>query len=172
MFRLTILYLLMFFLNLPTGTMAMGWFNEHIPRKELVTPIIDFEVSLLEKSPQARAFKFIYAGEYSAKLIMYGTKANQPPRAKSLAVRDFSLRGIVEIRNSNGVFFSSPFKTIVGSTQTGAYLMSFEVDKKYVDEESVFSVSFDLDDQDILLYFDLDKTRLYVRKELKHSFFD
>ena len=172
MFWRIFIYLVVFFFNFTSMALAMDWLNERIPRKELVTPVVSFKVDLLENSQQTENIKFKYPGQYSVNLIMYGTKANQPPRADSLATRDFSLQGLVEIENSRGVFYRSPFDIIFGSNKTGAYLMSFELDRQHVDEESVFRIRFDSTNQELPKYFEVNKTQLYVRKELKKSIFD
>ena len=170
MFRQFVICSLMIFSSV---AMAMSLFNETVPRKELMMPVIDLNVSLLERSSQSNTFKFKYSGFYSVNLVLFGTKQNEPPRAGDfLVARDFSLKGTIEIGNSDGVFITSPFKAIVASNQTGAYLIEFDVDKKDLDQEYIFSIRFDVTDQDMPLYFNLDKTRLYVRKHLKNSIFD
>ena len=169
MFRLVVLHLLVLFLALPTSTVAMNWFDEYIPRKELLEPVIIFDVNLLDQSPQAKVFEFKYPGRYRVDLSIRHTKANMPPRT-DLSDRVFSLRGSLDIRNSQGVIFNSSFNKEVKSNNTGVKLMVFELDDKYLSGEKVFSVSFYEIGQDISQYFE--SVQIYVRKELKHSIFD
>lgn len=166
------IYLVAMFLSLTNTANAMDWFNERVPTKKLVTPVISFNVDPSDKQRKSQTFQFKYKGQYSVNLILYGTDANQPPRAGGLPPKEFSLRGAIEVENSDGVFISSPFDTVFGSSQTGAYLISFEIDEDKIDKKSIFQIEFEAINKDLVKYFKLDETQLYVRKELRESIFD
>lgn len=173
-FRVTLLLACFACVIYASSSYSMAWFNERIPRKALLEPVLRMSLDPGSSEAQTKVMKFKYAGRYSGNLLFRRASGAGLPVGEEGGIREieyFDLKGRVEIRGRDGnLLMMREFEEKVFKNDAGLRLFQFETDEVGMKGDKVFSIQFERVDAEFSAYFS--STELYVRKELKHSLFD
>jgi hypothetical protein len=141
-----------------------GWLDEYIPRKEVVTPVLQMNVDLGSSEAQSGVFSVESPGRYSVNARL---ELRHGPRGTVVDAAKFRLAGTASISpiRGTGETWNQNFEMDLTAAEIGAQLFEIEMDDPNVGTEQRFRISLRVSPEFREHYSAM---RVFIRRELKH----
>ena len=142
--------------------------DEYIPRKEVITPVLQMNVDLGSSERQSEVFSVESPGRYSVNARLELRHGPQGTVVDDAKLRLAGSASISPVRGA-GETWSRDFEMDLTAAEIGAQLFNIQMDDPNVGTEQRFTISLRISPEFREHYSAM---RVFIRRELKHPILD